>query len=307
MKALVFGGGGFLGSHVSDMLSNAGHDVTIFDCVPSKYLRSGQKQIIGDILNEQQVLDAVRGNEIVYNFAGLSDIREAALKPLDTVKLNIYGNAVILEACRVNKIKRFVFASSLYVYSNVGSFYRSSKQACELFIQDYHEEFGLEYTILRFGSLYGPRADEKNGVYRLIKEALSQKRITYYGTGEEIREYIHVLDAAKLCADILDKNFINQHIIITGNQTIKSKDVLVMIKEMVGGELEIQLKAAESNIHYRVTPYSFNPRIGRKLTANSYVDIGQGILDMMAEIYEEVHKELKSENGILVKPANHEK
>lgn len=306
MKAIVFGGAGFLGSHVVDVLSNAGHEVTIFDRDPSQYLKPGQKQIIGDILNEQEALDAVRGNEIVYNFAGLSDIREAAQKPLQTVKLNIYGNTVILEACRVNKVKRFVFASSLYVYSNVGSFYRSSKQSCELFIQDYHEEFGLEYTILRFGSLYGPRADEKNGMYRLIKEALTQKKITYHGTGEEIREYIHVLDAAKLCVDILDESFINQHIIITGNQTIKSKDVLVMIKEMVGGGLEIQLKAAESNIHYRVTPYSFNPRIGKKLTANSYVDIGQGILDMMAEIYQEVHRELKSENGILVKPADHE-
>lgn len=306
MKVLIFGGAGFLGSHVAEALSSAGHKVTIFDMYSSAYLRGDQEQIIGDILDEQKVADAVRGNEVVYNFAGLSDIREAAQKPLETVKLNIYGNTIILEACRNNKVKRFVFASSLYVYSNVGSFYKSSKQSCELFIQDYYEEYGLEYTILRFGSLYGPRADEKNGVYRLIKEALTQKKIIYYGTGEEIREYIHVHDAAKLCVDILEEGFINQHIIITGNQTIKSKDVLVMIKEMVGGGLEIQLKEAQSNIHYRVTPYSFNPRIGRKLTANSYVDIGQGILDMMAEIYQELHKELKSENGIFVKPANHE-
>ncbi len=302
MKVIVFGGAGFLGSHVADTLSEAGHEVTLYDLRESPYRRVDQRQIIGDILDESGVRHAVQGHEVVFNFAGLADIREAAEKPLDTVKYNVYANSIILEAARSSNIKRFIFSSSLYVYSASGSFYRSSKQACELFIQDYYEEHGLPYTILRFGSLYGPRADERNGVYRLLLEALSKKKITYHGTGEEIREYIHVADAAKLCVEILDAKFRNEHIIITGNQTIKSKDILVMIQEILRGDLEVRFVERDSKIHYRVTPYSFSPRIGKKLMTTSYVDMGEGILEMMTEIYKDLHKDLETQNGIIMRP-----
>ncbi|MFA5256467.1 MAG: NAD-dependent epimerase/dehydratase family protein, partial [Candidatus Omnitrophota bacterium] len=197
MKAIVFGGSGFLGSHVADALDDAGHDVFIYDIKPSRYLRPSQTMITGDILDEKKAAAAVKGCDIVYNFAGIADIDEAGKKPLESVKCNILGNSILLEAARKAKIKRFVFASSLYVYSKAGGFYRSTKQACELLIENYHEVFKMPYTILRYGSLYGPRTDGNNFIYAIIKQALTHNKISRHGDGEEIREYIHVRDAAK--------------------------------------------------------------------------------------------------------------
>ncbi len=109
MKIIVFGGSGFLGSHVSDKLSDAGHQVTIFDKVKSLWLRENQKMIIGDILNIASVEDAVDGMDIVFNFAGIADIGEASQRAVDTVKYNILGNTILLDACVNAKIERYIF------------------------------------------------------------------------------------------------------------------------------------------------------------------------------------------------------
>src|SRR5438132_1397128 len=153
MKAIVFGGAGFLGSHVAETLSQAGHRVVVFDAQPSAYLGPNQEGVVGDILNADQVAAAIKGCNVVYNFAGIADIEEANTRPLDTVRVNVLGNTILLEAAAREKVQRFVFASSLYVYSESGAFYRSSKQACELLIDNYRQAFGLSHTILRYGSL----------------------------------------------------------------------------------------------------------------------------------------------------------
>ncbi|HHT9113500.1 MAG TPA: NAD-dependent epimerase/dehydratase family protein [Candidatus Wunengus sp. YC65] len=300
MKAIVFGGSGFLGSHVADALSDAGFDVIIYDIKPSPHLRISQKMIVGDILDEKTVERAVEGCDIVYNFAGIADIRESRQKPLDSVRFNIVGNSIVLEACRKAHIKRFVFASSLYVYSKAGSFYRSTKQSCELLIENYHEVFGLSYTILRYGSLYGPRADENNFIHRIIKQALIEKKILREGDGEEIREYIHVYDAAKSSIEILSDEFANQHVIITGNQQMKVKDLLLMIREMLDNKIEIEYIPATSNYHYEITPYTFAPKLAKRIFGKTYLDLGQGILKSIQSIYKESNP-LPTYDGLVVK------
>ena len=122
MKVTVFGGSGFLGSHVADHLSRGGHQVTIFDLCASPYLQADQKMIAGNILNIAEVQKAVKGADAVYNFAGEADIESAADNPTATIQTNVMGNANILEACRSANVKRYIFASTVYVYSGVGSF-----------------------------------------------------------------------------------------------------------------------------------------------------------------------------------------
>lgn len=289
MKAVVFGGSGFLGSHIADALTEAGHDVTIFDLQPSKYLKETQKMIVGDILDQKAVDKAVKGCDLVYHLAALADIETAHLKPLQTVEYNILGTTMILEACRKNKIKRFVFSSTIYVYSDAGSFYRSSKQACELIIENYNEVYGLPYTILRYGSLYGPRADEKNWMHRILKQATKEQKITRTGDGNEIREYIHVDDAAKLSVEILSKEYENEYAIITGNQPMKIKDVLVMVKEILGNKIDLEFVPTKSSIHYEITPYCFKPKVAKKLVGSQFYDLGQGILECLSEIHNDHH------------------
>jgi len=300
MKVIVFGGSGFVGSHVADALTQAGHDVTIYDLTVSPYLRSPQKMVVGDILDEKKVNDAVKGCDVVYNFAGIADIDEASQRPLDSVKTNIIGNSIILEASHKVKVKRFVFASSLYVYSKAGSFYRSSKQACELIIENYNEIFGLPYTILRYGSLYGPRADENNFIYKIIKQALQEGRIIREGDGEEIREYIHIYDAAKISVEILSGEFANQYVIVTGNQQMKVKDLLLMVKEMLDNKIEIEYTQPSFNYHYEITPYVFAPKLARRIVSKTYLDLGQGILKSIQNMYEELNSSATYE-GLTVK------
>lgn len=290
-KVVVFGGSGFLGSHVADILDDSGYDVTIYDIEPSLYLKKTQKMIIGDVLDEKKVQETIKGSDIVYNFAGIADLDEASKRPLDCVKYNILGNTIILEACKEFSIKRMVFASSLYVYSKSGHFYRSTKQSCELLIENYHEVFGLAYTILRYGSLYGPRATEGNFIYKIIKQALSEGRITRHGDGEEIREYIHVRDAAKGSVEILADEFANQEIILTGAQQTRIKDLLLMIKEILNNKIDIEFVQPYLSDHYEITPYIFAPKIAKRLVSRTYLDLNQGILDMIYSMDRQLNSE----------------
>ena len=129
--AIVFGASGFLGSHVAEALSSDGYQVRLFDCTPSDFKRSDQEMIVGDIMNMEDVTKAIQGASVVYNFAAIADIDEANEKPLATAEVNILGNMNVLEASRLSGVRRFIFASSVYVYSESGSFYRASKQAAE--------------------------------------------------------------------------------------------------------------------------------------------------------------------------------
>lgn len=301
MKITVFGGSGFLGSHVCDKLSDAAHHVTIFDRITSPWLRRDQEMIVGDILDESAVFDAVKGADIVFNFAGIADIGEANQNPPDTVKYNILGNVIILEACLKAKIKRYVFSSSVYVYSDTGGFYRCSKQACEIFIENYNRTHDLEYTILRYGSLYGPRADERNAIYRFTKQALQLRKISYYGNPEAMREYIHVEDAARISVEILKPEFANEHIVLTGHQAMTIDNLFKMISEILGESLEFEYENSHDSGHYIISPYSFNPRVGKKIAPALHVDLGQGLLRVIEELYEKLNPDLKLDKGYLVK------
>jgi len=285
-RVLVFGGAGFIGSHVADTLSARGYDVSIFDRRESPWLGKSQKMIIGDITDLAAVVKACEGMDYVYNFAGLADINQAKDRPLDTAEMNIIGNIHVLEGARAAKAKRFVFASSVYVYSEAGSFYRASKQASERFVELYWERFKLPYTILRYGSLYGRRSDERNIIFQFIRSALERREIHYPGTGEELREYIHTEDAAQASVDILVPEYENQHIVLTGHQALRVRDIMVLIAEMLGKDVKLSFDKLNYDAHYCVTPYAYKPRIGKKLVTNPFVDIGQGIIDCMHEIDE---------------------
>ena len=285
MKAIVFGGSGFIGSHVADSLTEAGYEVAIFDLKPSPYLLPAQNMIIGDALDEEAVFDAVRGCDYVYSFAGIADLDDANTKPLETIRQNIMGTTILLEASRQNKVKRFIYASTIYVYSDKGGFYRCSKQAAELYIEEYQRKFGLDYTILRYGTVYGPRADSRNSIYRYLKQAIEEGKIECAGTGDEIREYVHARDVAHLSMSILSQEYRNQYVIISGHHSMCFKDMLYMVREILGNRVEIEFTGAKDEAHYSITPYSFVPKIGQKLVSNYYVDMGQGLLECISEIY----------------------
>jgi UDP-glucose 4-epimerase len=283
-KILVTGGSGFLGSHIADALSDQGHEVTLLDIKRSSFKRSDQKEILCNVMDPEAIRNAVKGQDFVFHLAAVSDIDVAENQPFETIQVNVLGTINLLEACRNEKVERVIFASSIYVYSRTGGFYRISKHACELLLEEYRERFGLDYTILRFGTLYGTRSDDHNSVYRYLKEALQTGKIIFKGTGEEVREYIHVKDSARICCKILEPQFAGQNLILTGPHRVKVTELLQMMREILSFKVEIVHDPKNINSHYIQTPYSYLPRVGQKISSETYSDIGQSLIEILEEI-----------------------
>jgi len=85
--------------------------------------------------------------------------------------------------------------------------------------------------------------------------------------------------------------FANENVIVTGLEKMTSAQLLSMISEMLRGKVSISMLPTERKAHYKITPYNFNPKLGRKLISNPYIDMGQGLLQCLAEIYEKEEKE----------------
>jgi len=254
MKVLVFGGAGFLGSYVVDELITRGHDVSIFDIKPSPYVNGKATMIVGDIMDADAVRAAIQGQDAVYNFAGLADLNDSIDKPVETVTLNVIGNLNILDAARHAGVKRYMYASSVYVFSQKGAFYGASKKSSELIVEQYGEQYDIDYTIVRYGSVYGERADANNRIYRIIREALTAKKISFQGDGSEEREYVHGRDAAKLSVDVLeDDKYRNQNVILTGIERFQYSELLSFVKEMLNDEVSIEMLDQDYKGHYVLT------------------------------------------------------
>jgi UDP-glucose 4-epimerase len=292
-RLLVTGGSGFLGSHLVDALVDRGHTITVLDRRPSRWLPREIELIETDLGDRAALAAAVEGQDAVYHLAGFADLNAAKTQPLDTVHANIVGTVHLLEAMRAHGVSRFLFASTAYVYSREGGFYRCSKQACESYIEEYARTFGLRYTVIRYGSLYGPRADASNGVYRLLRTAMVEGRLSYSGAPDDIREYIHVEDAARLSVDVLDPAYEGQHVTLTGASPTRAADLFMMFQEILGRRIEVDYRRIEGpgSGHYAVTPYAFTPRPGKKLVTTHYVDMGQGLLRMIEDLHHEIDRD----------------
>lgn len=283
-KVCVLGGSGFLGSHVVDCLSLAGYDVTIYDKSASPWRSENQKMIIGDLLDLDGLKKVIKGMDIVYNFAALSDLNDALHNPLKSVQVNILGNANALESCRIQKVSKYIYASTVYVFSRDGGFYRCSKQAAESYIEEYKKVYDLDYTILRYGSLYGPRSDKKNGLYRIIKAGIENGFLSYDGSPNTLREYIHIYDAAKASVEAISDKFTNQNVTITGQQPMRITDLLKVVSEILGITSEIKINPSSQSGHYVRTPYAYQPNMGKKYAPDFHVDLGHGLLELIKEI-----------------------
>lgn len=283
-KVVIFGGNGFIGSYVVEELLNKGYEVISADLYPSKYVDEKYFKKC-DIMDSMQVNKLVNGAEIVYNFAGFANLDDAIANPIKALELNVMGNMNILEVCRKNKVKRFVYASSAYSMSDKGSFYGISKLTSEKLTEEYYKKFGLEFTIIRYGSVYGERNYHNNYIYNLVKSAMQTGSINHSGDGEEVREYIHAADVAKLALKVIGSDeFINEHLILTGVERMHRKELFDMINEILGNKLKINLNNDGYRNHYQTTPYSFHPTRSKKLVANPYIDMGQGLIECLKDI-----------------------
>ena len=287
-KVLVFGGFGFLGHYLVHELLNRDYEVTVADINNNEKLESKIAFIECDINSIENVENVFKNKQfdVVYNLAGFSNLDTAIKYPLKTIQLNVIGNMHILEQCVKNNISRFVYASSAYAMSNKGSFYGISKLASEKIVEEYLKKYSLPFTILRYGSVYSERSYDNNYIYNLVKSAVLEGEINHNGDGNELREYIHAADASKLSVDIIEsEDFKNLHVILTGNERMKRSDLFNMVKEILNDQVEIKYKNDGYHNHYNFTPYSFEPSVSKKLSANPHIDMGQGLLECVRSVH----------------------
>ncbi len=279
----ITGSSGFLGTNFLKVVKDQNYNISSYDVIENTIVNENLNHVIGNILDYELLVKSMQGSDYVYHFASLADIDESLRYPEKYLQTNILGTLNVLKACIECNVKKIIFSSSVYVTSEYGSFYRISKQACEKLIEEYYKNYNLNFTILRFGSLYGPGANEFNSVSNMILQAINTSKISRYGTGNEIREYIHIKDAAELSLKVLSNTYDNQYFMITGTQSTKIIDLLNLIKEILNLDIKFVFDDSKKH-HYESTPFQYTEKIAKKITPDPYIDIGQGLLDVINDI-----------------------
>ena len=256
-KILVFGSSGFLGNHLVKSLIKH-NEVIEFDIIPPKDKHKNTTFIRGSILDKTLVSKAMKGVDIVYHFAAMTDLDTVNRNPAAAIEINIAGTSNILDSCIEEKIQRLIFSSSVYVYSKSGGIYKSTKQACELLIKDYDKMYGLNYTILQLGSVYGPNSTKKNLISRLISESITNGVMEHYGSGNEVRQYIYVKDVVNAAIESLSNKYNKQKVILIGVQSISISDLMDKIISLLGKDIKKFFSANRYNIHYKTSPFDMS-------------------------------------------------
>ena len=233
MRILIIGGCGFLGTHLSQALLDQGHKVNVLDIKKTKELNKKVKFIKGNLNNFKDLKKAFKNCNVIFHMGGISDIKYSIINPLETIRTNIMGTTNVLQLCVDKKIKKIIFASSIYVKSSQGGFYKVSKQCSESLIKEYSKRYNLNYTIIRYGSVYGPGASVNNGITKILNSFIKKKKFQYDGTRRAKRRFIYVKDAIQASIKMIEKKFNSKSVLITGSNLMKINDVMKTIAKIL--------------------------------------------------------------------------
>ncbi|MFZ5596397.1 MAG: NAD-dependent epimerase/dehydratase family protein [Bacillota bacterium] len=218
MRVLVTGGAGFIGSHTVDVLVEAGFRVAVLDNLSSGSMENIKHPVNfyhGDITDRTFVSHCMKREnpEVVFHLAAQASVPVSLQDPAADARVNIVGTLILLEAARAENVRKVVFASSAAVYGfpeylpvdelhqiRPVSGYGLSKYAAERYLELYKTLYGLDYTVLRYANVYGPRqnAGGEGGVVAIFTDRIARgEEPVIYGDGEQTRDFVHVLDVAR--------------------------------------------------------------------------------------------------------------
>jgi UDP-glucose 4-epimerase len=221
MRYFVTGGAGFIGSHIVDRLVNEGHEVTVYDNLSTgkiEYLANHQasgkiKFICADLCDAKKLREVVGGHDFVYHFAANPDIRLAETEPEVDFRNGIIATYNVLDAMRLNNVKKLVFASSSVVYGEAVqiptpedygpllpiSLYGGTKLGAEGLITAYCHTFGIQAWIFRFANVIGHRCSHGVLVDFINKLKRNPTELEILGDGRQKKAYLLVED----CVDAM--------------------------------------------------------------------------------------------------------
>ncbi len=209
MKVLITGGGGFIGSAVVRYLMGKGISVRVFDLVEPN-IDGDIEKVRGSILDNNIICEAVRGCDAVVHLAAMLGVRKTEIERIDCLNINIGGTVNLLEACIKDGVKKIVFSSSSEVYGEPSvipikedselkpkSVYAITKLASEEYVKAYNKRYGIKYSIVRFFNVYGIGQVAEFVLPRFVKAVLDNKPPMVYGSGEQVRSFCYMEDAAQ--------------------------------------------------------------------------------------------------------------
>ena len=238
MNILVTGGSGFIGSHVVDKLIEAGYKVRILDI--KKPPQENVEFWEGNITSREDIKRSLFDIDIVYHIAAFSNIDLVKANPLTTIEHNILGTAYLLEECRERGIRRFILASSVYVYEERGHLYTTSKIAAELLCKNYYALYSLPYTILRYGTAYGPRSREADAVSLFVMRALRGESLVIHGSGEQKRHFTYVEDLALGSVAALSPVAENRTYTLASREPVSINELAQIVRRMFNEQIDIE-------------------------------------------------------------------
>ena len=218
MKILITGGAGFIASNIADRYLELGHEVVIVDSLITgrrKNVPEAAKFYEIDICDEKiKNIFEMERPDIVNHHAAQMDVRKSVADPAYDAGVNILGTINLLQNCVKYKVKKFIFASTGgAIYGEQDYFpadekhpnqplspYGITKLSCEKYLFFYNDTFGLNYTVLRYANVYGPRQNPHGeaGVVAIFSQRMLRKeQPVINGEGTQTRDYVFVGDVVK--------------------------------------------------------------------------------------------------------------
>ncbi len=217
MRVLVTGGAGFIGSHISRVLLDQGHEVTVLD-----NLSRGRRELVperaafihADLADDAATVEALRGQHAVIHLAGFLEVAVSVERPVDFAENNVVNSVRLLDSMRRTGVGKIIFSSSATVYGvpkrlplreddplgMQANPYGASKVAIETYLGVYHQLHGFDCVLMRYFNPYGPNElcdPETHAVPNIVRAALERRPIPLYWHGEQVRDFIYVEDLAR--------------------------------------------------------------------------------------------------------------
>ena len=280
---LISGGSGFIGSHLSQLLKDT-YDVSVFDI---KTPLNNVKFIQGTIEDKEQILNAVKDQDIIIHLAASVGVKNTEDDPIQTMNTNLLGTKNLLDACSKTDIKKIIFSSSSEVYGEPKKIpidesqipipvttYGISKLAAEEYVKIFSEKFDFKYTILRFFNAIGKNQAENFVLTEFINNAKNNKPIIIHGSGLQIRAFCDIKDICQGVTKSIDSG--DNEIINIGNdmEPISIENLAKKIIELLDSKSTIKyIPFAESGRHRKVEILSRVPNIKKAKQLLSYEPI----------------------------------
>lgn len=252
MKALVTGGAGFIGSHVVDKLRDKGIEVRVYDMTMPNF-RQDIEYYQGSLLDFEALRMSLDKVDVIFHLAAVADVKDVYEEPHYSEAINTRGTINVLEAARRSQVKRVIYASTTWVYSDCPEeivdettplpppthLYTATKLASEYYCLAYSRLYDVGTTILRYGIPYGPRARAGAVIPIFVAKALKGEPLTIAGEGAQFRQFIYVEDLAEgnvLALKSIAKNKIYN---LDGREKITIKQVAETAQKLIGsGKIE---------------------------------------------------------------------